>query len=193
MHSKRLKRQLTKLPGSKVISQIRPKRIMIFGVPGSGKSTFALRLSKLLGLPLFHLDKYFFTKKWKERDYEEFLGIQKGLVEQESWIIDGNATKSFEMRYNRADIVLYFHFNRLLCLWRIFKRLIFKDPHISDRAEGCSENVRFRLIRYLWGFDKRVNQSIQKLRELYPSVQFEELRNNREVDLFLARITSFHT
>jgi len=37
-----------------------PKKIMIVGIPGSGKSTFALKLSQFLDLPLYHLDKYFF-------------------------------------------------------------------------------------------------------------------------------------
>jgi adenylate kinase family enzyme len=114
----------------------------------------------LLHLPLFHLDKYFFVSGWQERNYEEFLDIQKDLVEQEYWVIDGNATRSLEMRFSRADTVLYFRFNRLLCLWRIFKRLINKNPHISDRAEGCTENVRLRLIRYLWEFSKRVEGAI---------------------------------
>lgn len=163
------------------------KRLMIFGMPGSGKSTFALRLSRLTGLPLFHLDKYFFTNHWQERDYEEFLQIQKEFVEQEFWIIDGNATRSLEMRFSRADIVLYFRFNRLLCLWRIFKRLYSKNPHISDRAEGCKEMVRFRLIRYLWGFNNRVKTSIGQLRKTYPEVRFEEVLNDRQADRFLKK------
>jgi len=162
-----------------------PKRIMIFGVPGSGKSTFSLKLSRLLNLPLFHLDKYFFVSGWEERNYEEFLQIQKGLVDQDSWVIDGNATRSFEMRFSRADIVIYFRFNRLLCLWRIFKRLVHKHPHISDRAEGCTENIRFRLIKYLWGFPQRVKQTIENLRLKYPEATFYELQNNEQAHSFL--------
>ena len=38
-----------------------PQRIMIFGRPGSGKSTFAVELALKLNLPLYHLDKYFVT------------------------------------------------------------------------------------------------------------------------------------
>ena len=163
------------------------KRIMIFGIPGSGKSTFAAKLSQQLGLPLYHLDKYFFVRDWQERDYSEFLGIQRRLVEQKQWIIDGNATKSLEMRFSRSDVVLYFRFNRLLCLWRIFKRLIYKSPHISDRAEGCSEMVRLRLIRYLWGFDDRVKDTIKELCAKYPSVQFYELHNVQEADFFVKK------
>jgi hypothetical protein len=57
-----------------------------------------------------------------------------------------------------------------------------KDDQISDRAEGCSENIRLRLIRYLWGFDKRVKENLQKLRTLYPDVAFHELRNKKDIE-----------
>lgn len=157
------------------------RRIMLFGIPGSGKSTFALKLSRILHLPLFHLDKYFFLEGWKERDYDEFLDIQSELVKQEYWIIDGNATRSLEMRYRRADMILYFNFNRVLCLYRIFKRLIHKHPHLSDRADGCTEKVRRRLITYLWGFPKRVKPQIEHLREKYPETTFYEIRSEKEL------------
>ncbi|MFI0434479.1 MAG: GrpB family protein [Parachlamydiaceae bacterium] len=165
-----------------------PKRIMIFGIPGSGKSTFSLKLSRLLNIPLFHLDKYFFLSGWQERGYEEFLQIQKGLVDQDSWVIDGNATKSFEMRFSRADTVIYFRFNRILCLSRIFKRLLYKHPQISDRAEGCTENIRFRLIKYLWGFPQRVKQSIEALRLKYPEAKFYEFQNDDQAQSFLTTL-----
>lgn len=162
-----------------------PKRIMIFGIPGSGKSTFSLKLSCLLNLPRFHLDKYFFVSGWQERNYEEFLQIQKELVDQDSWILDGNATRSFEIRFQRADTVIYFRFNRILCLWRIFKRLLHKHPDISDRAEGCSEKIHFHLIRYLWGFPQRVKQSIEDLRLKYPQAKFYEFQNDKQARSFL--------
>jgi broad-specificity NMP kinase len=118
---------------------------MIFGIPGSGKSTFALRLSHLLNLPLFHLDKYFFTSGWQERKYEEFLAIQKEIVEQDSWIIDGNATRSLEIRYKEADVVIYFRFNRLLCFYRVFKRLISKKS-ISLNARAALFSIFVSIV-----------------------------------------------
>lgn len=161
------------------------KKIMIFGIPGSGKSTFALKLGRLLNLPLFHLDKYFFVSDWQQREYQDFLEIQKGLVDQDFWIIDGNASRSFEMRFSKADTIIYFRFNRILCLWRIFERFIHKDPHISDRAEGCTENIPFRLIKYLWTFPQRVKQSIEELRLKYPQATFYEFHNDKEAQYFL--------
>ncbi len=164
-------------------------RIMIFGRPGSGKSTFAVELSQKTKLPLYHLDCYFYISNWIERDYDEFLAIQKTLVAQEHWIIDGNATRSLEMRYQRADIVLYFCYPRLLALWRIIKRRFFKkDPRIKDRAPGCSEKIDWKFIKYVWTFENRVKDKIAYLRSHYPHVKFYVIHNDHERDEIMQKL-----
>ena len=154
---------------------------MIFGRPGSGKSTFALKLSRQTGIPVYHLDRYFYEADWVERNYREFLDIQQNLVNKKFWIIDGNSTKSLEMRYSQAHLVLYFNYAKILCCWRVFKRLFNKDLEIHDRAEGCPENLRFKLIRYMWGFEKRVFSLITDLKAKYLHVTFIEVRSDRQL------------
>lgn len=158
---------------------------MIFGRPGSGKSTFAYKLSHLTKIPLYHLDKYFFIENWIERDYQEFLTIQESFAQEDSWIIDGNSVKSLEIRYARADLVLYFNYPRWQCLYRIFKRLFNKDPRIDDRAENSPEKVSLRLIPYLWTFEKRVDRVLPPLKEKYPLVPLIEIGNDKELRNFL--------
>lgn len=157
---------------------------MIFGRPGSGKSTLALRLHNLTQIPLHHLDKHFYESDWIERDYQEFIKIQQSMVDTPSWIIDGNSTKSLEMRYSRADLVLYFNFPRFICYWRILKRLFVRDIGIKDRAEGCNETIRFSLLRYMWGFESRVSKQISELKSKYPQVEFYEIKS----DIFLKKL-----
>lgn len=154
-------------------------RIMIFGLPGSGKSTFAVRLAHQLDLPLYHLDKHFYIANWIERDKKEFLSIQHQKVEQERWVIDGNAVGSLEIRYEKADLVLYFCPSRFLCLYRLLKRRFFKDPSIEDRADSCPERLRLRLIKYMWTFDKRVKPLLEKLQANYPKVPFSKITSPR--------------
>lgn len=152
-------------------------KIMIFGRPGSGKSTFAAELAQAMSLPLYHLDKYFYQEGWVERPTSDFMRDQERMVQQDSWIIDGNSTRSLETRWQRADLVLYFNRNRWLCLYRIFKRLFFKDPLIADRAKNCPEVVRFSLLKYLWTFESRVNNEIQRLKKSYPNAHFYEIKS----------------
>ncbi len=96
-------------------------RIMIFGRPGSGKSTFAKKLSLQLSLPLYHLDKYFFTANWVEKNSDECIEIQSEIVNHDKWIIDGNSVKSLYLRWTRANLVIYFNYPRFLCFARFLK------------------------------------------------------------------------
>ena len=158
------------------------KRIMIFGKPGAGKSTLALKLHSTLGLPLYHLDRHFFTHRWTKRNYDDFMRIQHELVNQESWIIDGNCTRSLETRYRRSDVCIYFNFPRRRCLLGIFKRLLHKDPAIQDRAQDCYEKITWELISYLWTFEIRVHDAIANLCTQYPHVMFIEVRRQEDLD-----------
>lgn len=154
---------------------------MIIGRPGSGKSTFAVALGKKWSIPVHHLDKYFFESGWKERDYESFLKDQQDLVSQNQWIIDGNAIQSFEMRYSKADVCLYFNFPKPLCYWRVLKRLFKKDADIDDRANNCQETVRWSLLKYIWHFEDRVSARLEELKNNYPNVRYIELHNDKDV------------
>ncbi|HUX78619.1 MAG TPA: DNA topology modulation protein [Alphaproteobacteria bacterium] len=158
------------------------QRIMIFGLPGSGKSTLAVHLAHLLKLPLHHLDKHFFIGNWVERDREEFLNFQQNLVNQGRWIIDGNAIRSLEMRYSRADLVLYFCASRPICFGRLIKRRFFKDKSIKDRAEGCRERLPTHLIKYMWTFDRRFQPLLMRLQETYPNVPFYKIRTSQDLE-----------
>ncbi|WP_106875034.1 P-loop NTPase family protein [Candidatus Phycorickettsia trachydisci] len=164
-------------------------RIMIFGRPGSGKSTFAFALSKALKLPLHHLDKHFYVANWIERNYSEFLEIQKSIVANSSWIIDGNSTKSLEIRYSKADLILYFNYPRWICYWRILKRYFYKNSKFDDRAEGCHERITWSLLCYMWSFETRVANKIQKLRTKYPKPPFIEIKNDIDLSQLKKELT----
>ncbi len=162
-------------------------KIMVFGLPGSGKSCFSDRLGKILQIPVYHLDKYFFLANWQKRNYDEFLSDLQKFVDQQQWIIDGNCLSSLETRFRRADAVIYFKPNILKCLFRIFKRYFNPDIHISDLPEGGTKNVRFDLLKYLWKFENRVKKEIEYLRKQYPNVDFFQFHNDKDAEYFIQR------
>ncbi len=158
-------------------------RVMIFGRPGCGKSTFALRLHQATGIPLHHLDAYFYGENWVERNYDEFLEIQRNLVDQDQWIIDGNMTKSLDMRYQRATHCLYFNYPLWTCYYRVLKRRFWdKSPEIKDRAPGCSEVVQWKFLKYIWGFNSRAEVPLAYLPMLYSDVKFMEIRSDTDLE-----------
>lgn len=164
-------------------------KIMIFGLPGSGKSTFAAKLGRGLNLPIYHLDRYFYLENWVERDYKEFLGIQKSFVDQPQWVIDGNAMQSLELRFQKADVAIYFHFPVFVCLWRILKRVFQNNWHIPDLAEGCTKSFHFKLIKYMFQYHKRYGPKMDELRRKYPKVSFYIFNSDTDAESFLDTLT----
>lgn len=162
-------------------------RIVIIGLPGAGKSTFAAKLGKKLNIPVHHLDAHMFMPGGVKRDKEEFKAIQKEMVDEPSWIIEGCALSTLEMRLSEATACLDFNLPRLLCIWRTFRRLFIHDRTLEDTAEGCSKVFTWEIIRYIWNFEKNKRQGIDRLREKYPQVRFISLKSSREVQEYLAQ------
>jgi adenylate kinase family enzyme len=162
------------------------KRLAIIGLPGSGKSTFAIRLGKLLNIPVHHLDRHMFDGR-KKRDRQEFLAAKEALVSQDSWIIEGCSLSTLEMRFARADTIIYFHFPRLLCVWRLCKRIFSFDQTLAD--SGCLRGVNWPLLKYVWNFDRDKRKNIEELRKAYPQVEFLVFHSPSDIDKFLDKLT----
>lgn len=160
-------------------------RFAIIGLPGSGKSTFAVKLGKLLDIPVHHLDRHMFEPDGKKRDKLEFIEIQKALLDEESWIIEGCSFSTFEMRFARADTLIYFHFSRLICFWRVFKRLF-----NHEKAFGSLRVVNFEILKYIWNFDKEKRKRIEELRKKYPQVNFLIFKTPKDADRYLKALNN---
>jgi len=164
-------------------------RVMIFGRPGNGKSTFSAKLHRFTGIPLYHIDRFFYQEHWVERPYQDFLNELQAIVDTEKWIIDGNGTLSLEVRYKKASLCLYFNYPRWQCYWRAFKRYCKKDPAILDRPPFCSEWMfQWKFIRYVWTFSTRVDPTIAYLRARYPQVRFVEICSDADLKNFESQL-----
>ncbi len=163
-----------------------PKRLAIIGLPGSGKSTFASKLGSILNIPVHHLDKHVFDGR-KKRDREEFLAVKETLVSEDSWIIEGCSLSTLEMRFARADTIIYFLFPRFLCMWRLCKRIFIFDQTLAD--SGCLRGVNWPLLKYVWNFDCDKRENIEELRKKYPQVEFLVFHSPSELDKFVETLT----
>lgn len=160
-----------------------PKKFALIGLPGSGKSTFASKLGKILEIPVHHLDTHMFEAGGKKRDKQEFIEIQKAMLNEKAWVIEGCSFSTFEMRFAKADVLIYFHFSRALCFWRLLKRLF-----NYKRDFGGLRLINWELLRYTWNFDKEKRTKIEELRKKYPQTDFLIIRDQKEADLLLKEI-----
>ena len=165
------------------------KRIMIIGSCGGGKTTFSIELSKILELPLIHLDKEYWKPGWIETPKEEWHEKQKNLVSNDNWIIDGNYGGSFDIRFSRADTVIFLDYNRYICLFGIFKRwLTYSGKTRIDMGEGCNEKIDRQFINFVWNFPIKSRPKIcEKLNE-YKNVRQIILKNRKNANELIKNI-----
>jgi hypothetical protein len=124
------------------------QRVLVDGMMGSGKSTFARALAAMSGLPLIHLDVRYWKPGWVRPSDDEWRERQRALLAGESWIIDGNYNETLALRLERAETVVFLETPWWLCASRAFVRGL-RTP-VGKMPDGCEDSLNRRL-RVEWG------------------------------------------
>ena len=129
------------------------QRVLVIGPCGAGKSTVAVELGRVLGLPVHHLDQLHWREGWVEGSREELIEVLEPITESERWLIDGNYGGTMAARLERADTVVYLDYPTWLCLWRASKRVWrYRGRARPDMAPGCPERFDLEFFLYILTF-----------------------------------------
>ncbi len=99
------------------------KKVIVIGCPGSGKTTFAEKLNKMTGLPLYYLDAIWHKPDKTHIPREEFDERITEIFSTPEWIIDGNYKRTIEMRLKECDTVFLFDLPTEVCLQGATERI----------------------------------------------------------------------
>lgn len=99
------------------------KKAIVIGCPGSGKTTFAEKLNKQTGLPLYYLDAIWHKPDRTHISREEFDKKLAEIFDTDEWIIDGNYSRTLESRIQMSDTVFLFDLPREVCIQGATERL----------------------------------------------------------------------
>jgi adenylate kinase family enzyme len=113
------------------------KRIIIVGVSGCGKTTLALELAKILKIPSYDLDEYYWNPDWQPKNAQEFTNLVTILTANENWIISGNFSNTDHTIWQRCDTIIWLDYNFLRCFYRAFTRSI---KRILNKVPCCNGN-----------------------------------------------------
>ena len=92
------------------------EKIIVIGPSGAGKSTFSRQLRDILNLPLFSLDNIFWKKDKSHISREEFDERLMELLQGDKWIIDGDYSRTYEVRMKASDTIFFLDYPLDLCL-----------------------------------------------------------------------------
>jgi len=136
------------------------KKVMIIGSGGAGKSTAAMALHNISGLPIFHLDSYYWKPGWNPTPKAEWEEIITELGKKPEWIMDRNYGGKMDIRLAVAYTIIFFHFPRLVCLTSALKRRYF-GPRL-DIIPGCPEQIDWEFLSWIWNYNKTSASGILK-------------------------------
>jgi adenylate kinase family enzyme len=100
------------------------RRVIVVGSGAAGKSTLAVRLGEITGLPVIELDKLFWRPGLAATPRDQWAAIQRELASQQLWIMDGDLGPYdvIEVRLQAADTVVFLDFSPARCAWRAIRR-----------------------------------------------------------------------
>ena len=158
------------------------QRILVMGSSGSGKSTFARRLSEITGIPMVSLDALYWKPGWVPSDAAEFEQRATEAAGQSRWIFDGNYIShgAGDLRRKVADAVIWFDLPRRTCLVGILTRIAASYGRVRpEMAEGCPEQIDAEFFKYVWTYRQRQRPKLLKY--------FEGLRSDQSLICFTGR------
>ena len=171
-----------------IVRELLMKRIVIIGSSGAGKSTLARKLGPMLKTKVFHLDRFFWQRRWKRETSDTRIDILQDLVREKQWIIEGTYLSSSELHLNAADTIIFLDIPPLLCLWRLMKRhREYYGRSRRDIPKGCTDKLMLLLILRVLAFPLHDRRTIKQKLRSYKSKQIIWLRSGEEVEDFLAQ------
>ena len=171
-----------------------PRRIVVTGTTGSGKTTLARAVAVKLGLPYAEQDAWNHLKDWQEAPVQQFRVAVDVFTARPGWIIDGNYTKANDIGWARADTLIWLDYPGELVFWRLLRRTLRRGYTREELWNGNRESLGMNLFSrqgiLAWFFRthwKRRRETPLKL-AAYPHLQVLRFRHPGEAERWLDKL-----
>lgn len=120
----------------------RGRRILVYGVTGSGKSTAAQRIAARTRLPLTLADELTWAPGWVPVAEDEQRRRFAEVVAQDRWVLDTAYGAWLDVVLPRADLVVGLDYPRWFSLQRVFRRSVMRAIDKKPICNGNTETFR---------------------------------------------------
>ncbi len=128
----------TRWPSLNLVFQDRTRRrVLFYGVTGSGKSTAAARFAGVTGLPLHLVDELTWLPGWVEVPEDEQRRRVSEICATDEWVLDTAYGRWLDIPLNRAELIIALDYRRIVSLARLIRRSLMR---IIDKKPVCNGN-----------------------------------------------------
>ena len=98
--------------------------------------------------------------------------------------MDGNYGGTMEMRFEKADTIIFMNIGRIRCLYRATLRSYSKKR--VDLIKDCKEMMDWEFIKWIWNYPKnRKPWIITRLDELKKTKKVILIENHKDISTFI--------
>jgi adenylate kinase family enzyme len=143
------------------------QRVLVMGASGSGKSTFAQKLSAIMGIPVISLDALFWKPGWIPSAAADFDERVTEAMNAPSWIMDGDYLGHVgNLRREQADTAIWFDLPRVTCMIGGMTRIAKTYGRVRpEMAPGCPERIDPEFLRYVWTYRRKRRPRLARFME----------------------------
>ena len=123
------------------------RRILVYGVTGSGKSTAAQRIAAQTWLPLTLADELTWAPGWVPVAEDEQRRRIAAVVAHDRWVLDTAYGAWLDVVLPRVDLVVGLDYPRWFSLQRVFRRSVMRAIDKRLICNGNTESFRRMLGR----------------------------------------------
>lgn len=118
------------------------RRILVYGVTGSGKSTMAAQISAATGIGWYAVDELTWRPGWVEVPVEEQRELIQSICAGPEWILDAAYGKWLDIPLKRVEVVVALDYPRWFSLQRLVRRTVSRLVHGTEVCNGNRETLR---------------------------------------------------
>ena len=177
-------------------------RVLVIGVSGSGKTTFATHLAERTGLRQIEMDLINWRAGWHDRyrnEFDAFRADVESAIAEPEWVCAGAYTKVRSLIYARATTLVWLDLPFQLVLRQVversFSRALLKTDMLNGNRETFSRWLRpDHPIQIVWYHyhRKRAQFEAELNSQATAHVDVIRCRSRREIALTLERLTDRH-
>ena len=164
-----------------------PRRILVAGVTGAGKTTYARRLAAIAGYPYVETDSLYHGTGWTERP--TFLADLRSFIAQPTWVTEWQYRQVREETALAADTLIWLDHPTPVALIRVIRRTVRRR---RGREVLWNGNVEPPLRTFFtdpdhivrWGIRTRNKERarVPDFDARMPHLRVVRLRNQRDAD-----------